>query len=81
MKENAVAKAIVWASVVIGLSLVLGCFIISRTPHFEKVGDVGNVLIETRTGSTYEQKTGSPIYLSIPGPRASGARVEPVYDR
>lgn len=83
MKENTIAKAIVLASVVIGLSTVLGCYIISRTPHFERVSDLGqvNVLIETRTGSYYEQKEGSSAYGYVPGPKASGSRVDPVYGR
>jgi len=77
MKEYTIARAIIHASIVIGLSVILGCYIISRTPRFEKIG---GVLIETRTGSTYERREGNPSYSYIPGPKSFGVDVKPVFD-
>ena len=80
MKETTIERAIIHASIVIGLSVILGCFIISRTPRFEKVGGpVGGVLIETRTGSIYERREGNPSYFYIPGPKSFGVQVDPVF--
>jgi hypothetical protein len=68
-------------SVIIGISVVLGCFIISRAPRFERTG--ASELIETRSGSTYELKgtkqPGQPFYKVVPGPSSRGIHVEPQY--
>jgi len=38
MSETGIAKAIIIGSIIIGVSVVLGCFVISRAPRFEKSG-------------------------------------------
>jgi len=83
MKDKAIAKASVIASVVVGIAIVLGCLIISRAPRFEETGTLG--LIETRSGSTYVLKgtkqPGEPLYQVVPGPKSSGVHVEPQYKK
>ena len=81
MNDKGIAKAIVIGAVIVGLSIVVGCFVISRAPRFEKTGTLG--LIETRSGSTYVLKgareAGQPLYQVVPGPKSSGVHVEPQY--
>ena len=83
MKENVVAKAIVVGSIIVGVSIVLGCFVISRAPRFEKTG--GLELLETRSGSIYvlkgEKQKGQPSYRVVPGPHSPGVHVEPQYQK
>lgn len=78
MNDSGIAKAIIVGSIIVGASIVLGCFVISRAPHFEKTGALE--LIDVRSGALY-QRTGSmgegqPTYTRVPGPGSSGARVD-----
>jgi hypothetical protein len=78
MTDSGIAKAIVIGSIVVGASIVLGCFIMSRAPRFEKTAtleliDVRSGAIYTRTGSMGE---GQPKYIHVPGPRSRGAHVD-----
>jgi len=78
MNDSGIAKAIVIGSIVIGTSVVLGCFIVSRAPRFEKTDTLE--LIDVRSGAIY-RRTGSmgkgqPKYIHVPGPRSSGAHVD-----
>ena len=83
MSDTGIAKAIIIGSIVIGVSIVLGCFVISRASRFEKTGTLE--LIETRTGSIYVLKgtkqPGQPFYEVVPGPKSSGVYVEPRYKK
>jgi len=83
MNNIEITKAIIIGSIVIGVSIVLGSFVISRAPRFEKTGTLE--LIETRTGSIYVLKgtkqPGQPFYEVVPGPKSSGVYVEPRYKK
>ena len=78
MNENAVAKAIVTGLGLIAVSIVLGCFIISRAPRFEKFSPYE--VIDVRSGRIYQQtrltSDGQPKYIRILGPLEPGMQVE-----
>ncbi len=80
MKETAIAKAVLIASTIVAISIVIGCAIISRAPHYEKVG--ASELIDTKSGTTYHlvgDRNEMPIYKVVPGPGSSGVHIEPKY--
>lgn len=78
MNNSGVAKAIIIGSIIVGVSIVLGCYVMSRAPQFEQIDTLE--LMEVRSGSIYRRTgsmgTGQPIYRHIPGPRSWGAHID-----
>ncbi len=75
MKDSTIARAILIGSCLIAVSIVIGGFIISRAPRFEKTGSLE--LIDTRSGTIYSQTgsmgKGRPNYNVVRGPKSGGA--------
>ena len=81
MDRKTVLQAAIIGSLIVGLSIVVGCYLISRAPRYEALGEL--LVIETSTGTLY-QRTGSvgpdsPKYLRVPGPAAGTSHVTPLF--
>lgn len=79
MYRGTIILATLLGSVIIGASIIAGCYIISRSPRYEPLD--GLQFIETSTGTYYKRsgfvEGGRPQYKSVPGPGTWKAVVEP----
>ncbi len=81
MERKTVFQATILGSVIIGLFVLLGCYIVSNAPQYELAGEL--TMIEKSSGTLYEL-VGSvgpnkPQYRVIPGPKSGQAKLEPYY--
>jgi hypothetical protein len=79
--KKTVFQSTIIGSLIIGLSIVTGCYLISRAPRYEPLGEL--LLIETSTGTLYRRTgsvgTDSPNYLRVPGPESGQSQVTALY--